>query len=158
MKGLLGFFPFLLLATVVGCEQQDKLQYANVKGKVTYNGKPLDKGEITFAVAGKPPSTMQVMDGEFSGQAMVGSNKISVHAKRKAATQTKLPPGAMAQLKGYRERMKGEFGGGGSGGSGDDFDLSAVDYIPPDWGPQSKQMRVVEAGQTNEFEFNIKGK
>jgi len=32
-----------------------------------------------------------------------------------------------------------------------------VEYIPPEWGVQSKQMRVVEAGATNEFKFEITG-
>jgi len=33
-----------------------------------------------------------------------------------------------------------------------------VEYIPPEWGTASKQMREVERGVKNEFEFEIKGK
>jgi hypothetical protein len=59
MNRPLGFILFLFLATVVGCGQQDKPPtYANVKGKVTYNGKPIEKGQIVFAMEGQPPSSM----------------------------------------------------------------------------------------------------
>jgi hypothetical protein len=152
MNRLFPVLIFLILATVVGC-QGDKLSYANVKGTVTFNGTPLDRGQITFAVEGRPPTTMDIVDGKFSGQAVVGSNRISVSARKKAATQPKLSTDAEAQIKGYKEYMRGK----GKGGSDPDFDPSSVDYIPPDWGTQSKQMRVIEAGATNELEFDIKG-
>ena len=32
-----------------------------------------------------------------------------------------------------------------------------VEYIPAEWGTESKQMRVVEAGAANDFQFDIKG-
>src|SRR5438128_11718675 len=81
------FLLLLILATVVGCQQGDKQSYANVKGTVTFNGKPIEKGHITFAVEGRAPSTMDIVDGTFSGQAVVGSNKVSVSARKKYATQ-----------------------------------------------------------------------
>ena len=45
-------------------------------GTVNYNGKPLQKGTITFATDGRPPTQMDIFDGKYAGQAMVGSNKI----------------------------------------------------------------------------------
>jgi len=142
----------LLIAAAVGCEKGDKPSYANVSGTVTFNGQPIDKGQITFALEGRPPSTMDIVDGKFSGQAMIGSNKISVSAKKKAAAAPTLSKDAETQIKGYKERMrgKGEFGGPPA-----DYDPLAVEYIPPDWGTQSKQMRVVEAGAANDFKFEI---
>ena len=156
MNRPLGFILFLILATVVGCGQQDKPTYANVKGKVTYNGKPIEKGQITFAIEGRPPSSMDIVDGAFNGQAMVGSNKVSVSAKKKSASAPKLPPNAQTQIEGYQKKFKAEQGKGA--GSVSDFDATLVEYIPPEWGTQSKEKRVVEAGSPNEFEFNIKGK
>ena len=156
MNRPLGFILFLILATVVGCGQRDKPTYANVKGKVTYNGKPIEKGQITFAMEGRPPSSMDIVDGAFNGQAMVGENKVSVSAKKKIASAPKLPPNAQIQIKGYQEKFKAEQGKGA--GSVSQYDATMVEYIPPEWGLQSKETRVVEAGSTNEFEFHIKGK
>jgi len=153
MNRPLGFL-FLILATVVGCQRGDQPTFANVKGTVMYNGKPIEKGQITFATEGRPPSTMDIVDGKFNGQAMVGSNKVSVSAKRKGAA-AKLTKDASSQVKGYKEWMKGK---GEFGGPPSDYDPTMVDYIPPEWGAQSTQKRVVEAGAPNEFPFEIKGR
>src|SRR5206468_3845522 len=98
MNRPLAFLLFLPLATVVGCQQADKPIYANVKGTVRYNGKPIEKGLITFAIEGRPPTMMDIVDGKFSGQAMVGSNRIMVSAKRKTATPAKLNKDAQNQI------------------------------------------------------------
>jgi hypothetical protein len=145
----------LILATVVGCQRGDGQTYANVKGKVTFNGTPIEKGHITFALEGRPPSTVDIVDGKFAGQAMVGSNKVSVSAKRKSAAAA-LPKSADTQVKGYQAKFKTN--PGEVGGSPLDYDPTMVDYIPPEWGVQSKQMRVVESGGANDFEISIKGK
>src|SRR5207253_8224988 len=105
MKRPVGFLLFLIFATVVGCQRGDKPTYANVKGTVTFNGKPIEKGQITFALEGRPPSTMDLVDGKFAGQAMVGSNKVSVSAKKKSATPPKLTKDAQTQIKGYAEKF-----------------------------------------------------
>src|SRR5438270_568220 len=100
-RPLLFLLP-VTLAAVVGCSQGERQVYANVKGTVKYNGKPIPKGQIIFAVEGKPPTIMDIVDGDFSGQAMVGSNKISVSAKKKGAAPN-LPKAAQIQIKGYQE-------------------------------------------------------
>ena len=51
----------------------------------------------------------------------------------------------------YRRAASGE------SGPPPEYDASMVEYIPPEWGTQSTQMRVVESGSKNEFEFDIKG-
>ena len=147
--------PFLFLIAFAGCSG-GKPKYANVKGKVTFNGKPIDKGQIVFFMEGYTPSTMEIVDGTFNGQAMVGSNKISISAKKKSDKVVKLPKEAEIQIKGYQKKFK-ESNQGGAGGVSE-FDPTAIDYIPPEWGTQSKEMRVIEGGQMNEFEFNIKSK
>ena len=91
---------------------------------------------------------------------MVGSNKVSVSARKKSATGPQVKGGAAAakdanaQVSGY---MKFKAAPGEFGGPPKDYDASMVEYIPPEWGTQSTQMRVVEAGAPNEFEFEIKG-
>jgi len=143
----------LALAAGVGCQQGgDKPAYANVSGTVTYNGQPIEKGQITFASDGRPPSTTEIIGGKFNGQAVIGSNKIMVSAKRKGADTTKLPKGAEGQIKGYKEYMKGKSDPGAG-----EIDPGMVEYIPPEWGSESKQVRVVEAGGANEFKFEITG-
>jgi hypothetical protein len=161
MKRLLGLLLVLLLATGVACQKGEKLAYANVKGTVNYNGKQIEKGQITFALEGRPPSTMDIVDGKFAGSAMVGQNKVSVSARRKSATGPQAKGGGAAgatdhdaQVKGYMKfkGKPGEFGGPPA-----DYDPTMVDYIPPEWGTHSTQMRVVEAGAPNDFQFEIKG-
>jgi len=149
------FILSLMLASVVGCGHRDKPTYANVKGKVTFNGSPIEKGTITFALEGRPPSSMNIVDGAFNGQAMVGSNKVSVSAKKKSASAPKLSKEAQTQMEGYQKKFKRDSEKGG--GTISQFDATLVDYIPPEWGMQSTQMRVVESGSKNEFEFDIKG-
>jgi hypothetical protein len=143
----------VLIATIVGCGG-NKSTYAKVKGTVTLNGKPLDKGEIAFTLVGKPPTFMNVVDGKFSGQAIVGSNTISISAKRKSGVAPKLPKEAMAQMKAYRE--KGVSQGGADPNA--NFDSTMIDLIPQEWGASSKQVRVVELGAANDFEFDISTK
>ena len=140
---------------------------SSADGTVTFNAKPIEKGQITFAVEGRALSTMDIVGGKFAGEAMVGSNKVSVSAKKKVATPPWTKSGAVpakvsaaaardaeAQIKGY---MKFKAGKGEFGGPPLDYDPTMVEYIPPEWGMHSTQLRTVEAGKTNEFEFDIKG-
>jgi hypothetical protein len=137
-----------LLATVVGCGG-DRHTYAKVKGTVTYNGKPVDKGEVIFTVEGKPAAVIDIIDGKFAGQAIVGSNRVSVSATKKSATPIKYSKEVLAQKKAYIAQGKGAESG--------DADYASVEYIPPEWGSASKHVFVVEAGAANDFDFNIKG-
>ena len=138
---------------VVGCNKNAAPAFANVSGTVTYNGKPLEKGQITFSTDGRPPTVAEIVNGKFSGQAMIGSNKVAVAAFRMAAKERKMPEGAEKQIKAYQAMNKG-----GGGGTSAQFDPMMEDYIPDDWGKESKQIRVIEAGAPNTFQFDIKGK
>jgi len=155
MNFSLRIVPFLLLATVFGCRPADLPPYANVKGTVNYNDKPIEKGKIIFALEGRPPSAINIVDGKFSGQAMIGSNKVSVSAKKKVANAPKLPANAQTQLRGYQEKFKKAPNQGA--GSVGDYDGSLVEYIPAEWGAKSTQTYVIQSGANNEIEFNIKG-
>src|SRR5437660_8482687 len=100
MYQLARFTALALAIGVVGCGGKgDPPAYANVSGTVTYNGKPLDKGQITFSTDGRPPTMMDIVDGKFTGQAMIGSNKVQVAAFRKSTTERKIPESAQAQVK-----------------------------------------------------------
>lgn len=133
--------------------------FANVSGTVTFNGKPLEKGTITFSTDGRPPSQMDVIDGQYAGQAMVGSNRVSISAKRKSGGGTAKSPvpsqamaAAKAQMEGYANRPE-------AAGRQIVVDAGGVaEMIPPEWGVSSKQLRVVESGGANKFDFDIKAK
>jgi hypothetical protein len=137
------------IGVVVGCGKGKAPSYANVSGAVTYNGKPIEKGQIVFASDGRMPTQADIVDGKYTGQAMVGSNRVSISAFRKAAKARELPPTAQKQMKVYMEMNKG--------GATEQSDLSLEDYIPDEYGKNSKQIRVIEAGVPNQFDFNIKG-
>lgn len=148
------FLIAIAFSALIGCQGEDKPKYANVSGTVTFDGQPVSKGEITFSVEGRPPTTMNIVGGKFNGQAMIGSNKISVSAKKKG-NAPKLSADAQAQVAGYTEKMKS---GGGMGQPPADYDPTMIEYIPADWSQASKQIRVVEAGATNEFKLDITSK
>ena len=150
MKNALRIALILLLAPVAGCGGTKNV-YAKVKGTVTLNGKPLDKGTIIFSVVAKPATVLTITDGKFSGQAVVGTNTISVSVKKKSAVAQKMPPQAAMQMKAYR--AKGVSQGGADPNASTD---SLIEVIPAEWNTASKQVREVESGAANEFEFDIK--
>jgi hypothetical protein len=153
MKRSLSILLFPILATLVGCGGGgDQPKFANVSGTVTYNGKPLEKGQITFSTEGRAPAAADIVDGKYTGQAMVGQNRVAIAAFRKAAKPRVFPEGAQKQIEAYQKLNKS-----GGGGTDVQFDPSMEDYIPEEYGKNSKQIRVVEAGAPNQFDFNIKG-
>ena len=137
---------------MLSCSKEGAPSYAKVSGTVTYNGQPLPRGQITFSTEGRAPSMVEIVDGKYSGQAMIGSNRVQISAYRKRAKERSLPETAKKQVEAYRALNKS-----GGGESSDQFDPSMEDYIPEEYGKNSKQIRVVEAGATNQFDFNIKG-
>src|SRR5262245_32534702 len=95
------FARLAALALVFGtmsCSKDDAPTYANVSGMVTYNGKPLEKGQITYSSEGRVPSMMEIVDGKYSGQAMIGSNRVQIAAFRKATKERMLPDTAKKQI------------------------------------------------------------
>lgn len=146
-----------LVAALSGCSDSVKpLPVANVSGTVTFNGKPLDKGTVTFSTDGRPPTVMDVVDGKFTGTAMVGSNKVSVSAMKKSSKSGPVDANYNSQMKAYAQNPPGgKRSDGGSGGSGD---FGGEEMIPAEWSSASKQSRVVEAGGANKFDFDIKAK
>src|SRR6266446_10545711 len=104
MNRSLGSILFLIVVTVVGCSNEMR-DYANVKGKVTFNGTPIEKGQISFAAPGKTPMVMLIVDGAFNGQAAIGENIVSVSATKKSASAPKLPKHAEIQVRGYMEKF-----------------------------------------------------
>ena len=138
----------LSLGGFAGCGSSNKaLDYANVSGTVNYGGKPLDKGTVIFSVAGEPPTQCDVLDGKYAGRAAVGSNTVRISAMRKSAGAKNITPQMAQQMKEQAQRA-----------GNTDFDPTLQNVIPPEWGANSKQSRVVEAGGANNFDFDVKAK
>ena len=164
MNRSLHLLPFLLFAMVVGCSKSGdgpnyadvKGKYANIKGTVKYNGKPVEKGQITFAIVGRPPSIMDIVDGHFDGEAEVGTNRVIISAKKKADTIPNLDQDAKNQIEANQKiKFKGQ--PGKFRGPPPGWDPMMVEYIPPEWNINSQNTRVVEAGSPNDYTFVIKG-
>lgn len=143
----------LLLA---GCSSGDKPpSYVNVAGSVNVDGKPLSNAIIIFSTDGRPPSQIQIIDGQYNGQAMVGSNRISISAKRKGAgaANSRVTEMDKARMAGQDKARASQ-----GGGRAPDESESGEETIPADFSSNSKQMRVIEAGAQNKFDFDIKTK
>jgi hypothetical protein len=149
------FARFTALAVtfgMVGCNKDGAPSFTKVSGTVTYNGQPLPRGQITFSTEGRAPTMVEIVDGKYSGQAMIGSNRVQISAYRKRTKERVLPETAKKQIEAYQALNKS-----GGGGTSEQFDPTMEDYIPADWGKDSKQIRVVEKDGQNSFDFDIKG-
>lgn len=91
MRGLMLCFSAAILATIAGCGPSNGLDLAKVRGKVTYNGQPIEYGTIMFepdesrGTTGPPASGSITSGGSFilstdeSGDgAIVGSHRVAV--------------------------------------------------------------------------------
>ena len=146
----LRILTLLSLGVMAGCGPSNKvLDQANVSGAVTFDGKPLDKGQVTFAMAGEPPTVCEVVDGKYAGRAAVGTNMIQIMVMRKVADAGKgsMTPQMVQQMK----EMAAKAGNTG-------YDPTVKNVAPPEWGASSKNSRVVEAGAANNFDFAVKSK
>jgi hypothetical protein len=75
-------FSFMLVLCI-GCSSNSKAPtMANVEGTVTLDGQPMSSGEVMFVVPGKHTAVLPVAGGAFSGQAVLGSNRVEVYSYR----------------------------------------------------------------------------
>ena len=84
MMRLLSLFSFLVIGLTLGCgggsNSRIPLEETPVKGSVTVKGKALAEGEIYFVVSGYAPNVIPIENGEYSGKAKVGSNRIEIRS------------------------------------------------------------------------------
>ena len=89
---VLGFIAMgTAAATVVGCSSAGGLEEAAVHGRVTYQGKPVEKGKIRFVpVKGTkgPANFGMINQGQYSvtarGGVTVGTHRVEIQAYRPA--------------------------------------------------------------------------
>jgi hypothetical protein len=79
----------LLLLALAGCGRSGDLEMAAVSGTVTYQGKPIEDGEIRFAPTGDtkgPASAAMIRNGRYEvtarGGVPVGTHRVEVRAFR----------------------------------------------------------------------------
>ncbi len=82
-----------------GCGSGSGVQLTEVRGKVTFNGEPIESGQITFtptAGTSSGAAAGEIKNGEYSIPAsegpMVGTHSVSIRASRKTGKQV---PAAM---------------------------------------------------------------
>ena len=68
----------LALVLVIGCTSPPKgaAPAAKVSGIIKMDQKPVPTGELHFSVPGYPPTLVEIKDGNFSGDAPIGKNKV----------------------------------------------------------------------------------
>lgn len=125
----------LLLVLGSGCKTKGGRE-CDVKGTVKLDGQPMKDGEISFILAGAPPSTMPVKDGAYSGKAKEGELRVEIRAFR---TPTKKATGGTAVMEGQKSEDK-------------------ENYIPDRFNGTSKLTAKVTSGGTNEFPFEVTSK
>ena len=80
----LSLFTMLMIGAILGCgdgsKERKKLEEVAVKGAVTLKDKPLADGEIYFIVSGYAPNIIPVRNGEYTGTAKVGSNRVEIRS------------------------------------------------------------------------------
>ena len=140
-------FGLALVLTAAGCGggKETPPEMAVVSGTIKSNGKPLTDATVSFSAAGYPPNTMEVVDGNFKGRAMIGANKISISSKKKAAASQMTDGRTPNDIK----RMQQQSGANGG-------DAGLVETITGEFGPGGGHLETVTAGDGNVFNFNIK--
>jgi len=80
----LSLFTMLMIGAILGCgdgsKERKKLEEVAVKGAVTLKDKPLVDGEIYFIVSGYAPNIIPVRNGEYTGTAKVGTNRVEIRS------------------------------------------------------------------------------
>ena len=80
----LSLFSMLIIGAILGCgdssKERKKLEEVAVKGAVTIKDKPVADGEIYFIVSGYAPTIIPVRNGEYTGTAKAGTNRVEIRS------------------------------------------------------------------------------
>jgi hypothetical protein len=114
----------------LGCSSGPRMH--KVMGNVTYNGKPVEEGDILFVPTTKSlgPDPGKIKNGRFEFLAKEGTHRVEISASRI------LPGGAK-----------------GAGG-----EPVAEEYLPERYNTASDLTAHVQASGPNQFEFKLEGK
>lgn len=104
---------------------------APVKGVVNMDGKAVPSGEVHFGVPGVPPTVCEIKGGSFSGEAVVGQNKVEVFI--------------------YADDKGADKGAEKYGGARGKVNTTPARY----WGPNTTLAATVTDAGPNDFQFAI---
>ena len=76
----MGILLFLFSAFVVGCGNND--QTGEVSGTITYEGKAIENGAITFFPSNGPTAGSVIKDGTYSAKVPVGKTKVVISGSK----------------------------------------------------------------------------
>jgi hypothetical protein len=143
----------ILVATVAGCGSD--LDLAPVTGRVTFNGKPVTEGEITFLPDNGPQAAGMIQpDGTFrlttlspGDGAVVGRHQVSIRA-------TTVTGGSMAPAT-FEQEMEWAQQGAKSGGQ--ILIPGTVTWLVPEKysNPETSELTAEVQSGENSFEFNL---
>lgn len=134
-----GFGSLSLTLLATGCSEEQKTPQFPVSGNVTYDGKPLEKGSISFLPsAAGPAATAPIEEGTFSidrsfgpGQ---GAYKVEIVSVQSTGKQVASPDDPSLTIEETRN------------------------IIPTRYNARSELMVQVQAGDDNSYKFDISSK
>lgn len=99
----LGFWNLLLVFTLLlaGCGGKDRP--VAVQGKVTLDGKPLEKGKISFITPGQVPEQLEIAQGTFQGKVKAGKRRVEIGAYRPYQIPPEVPESMRPLMQGGEE-------------------------------------------------------
>ena len=125
------------ITLTLGCSSKPvEAKRVIVKGKVNFEGKPLQTGKITFDIGGgQVPASFDILDGSYEGRAPVGNCKVTITSFRKVS---------------MKEKMKMD---------GPGYDQQTEENMLPDrYNMKSDITREIVESGPNEFNFDLKAK
>ena len=132
LRRFVPFFPYsvaLSCLCCIGCGEGSKTH--EVSGTVTFNGQPVEKGEISFAPLdpSEAPDAGVIVDGKFRFRATAGDKRVEIRGSRPlpANQQTEPEMGPMYE-----------------------------DFIPVQFNTASDLSEEVTSDGSNEFHFDLK--
>lgn len=97
LRSVVTFLCLLSPCVLVGCGRESSLDRVEVRGKVTFAGKPIQNGEIRFFPAQKtkgPVSGAPIVEGTYEvtqrGGVPVGNHRVEIEAFRKSRARPEL--------------------------------------------------------------------
>ena len=116
-----------------GCEPSIPKTY-EVKGKVTFDGKPLNEGTITFELNdGRAPATLQIKNGSYEGQSRAGNSIVRITADKMMPATNSMSAEPTTEKK-----------------------MVPVNYLPERYNHASELRAVVKPEGPNEFSFDLR--
>lgn len=121
---------FALSLSGCGPAPPPKREYAEVTGKVTYKGKPLEKGQVKFQPAAGAMETGDIKsDGTYSLNGVIGSNTVMITSQEEAGPMKADDPKSRQPPK---------------------------TFIPPNYGTPASELKFEVKAGTNKADFDLK--